>query len=134
MSEFVQPQKKGDLRGGLNVFERSQEIPFDVKRIYYLFDTAPDVSRGFHAHKSLQQLAICLAGNCDIILDNGHARELVQLNPHSGGLLIGSMVWREMNNFSKDCVLLVLASEEYDEAEYIRNYDEFREQLKIEEK
>ena len=94
MSEFVQPQKKGDLRGGLNVFERSQEIPFDVKRIYYLFDTAPDVSRGFHAHKSLQQLAICLAGNCEIILDNGHARELVQLNPHSGAFRLSQRTFQ----------------------------------------
>jgi len=134
MTKFVQPQKKGDLRGGLNVFERSGEIPFDVKRIYYLFDTAPDVSRGFHAHKSLQQLAICLAGNCEIVIDNGQIREVHSLTQHSGGLLIGDMVWREMNNFSKDCVLLVLASEEYDESDYIRSYDEFKERLEIEKK
>ena len=131
MTEFVHPKKKGDSRGRLNVFERSQEIPFDVKRIYYLFETAPDVSRGFHAHKSLQQLAICLAGNCEIVMDNGRTREVHTLTPHSGGLLIGDMVWREMHNFSKDCILLVLASEEYDEADYIRDYDDFRQELGI---
>lgn len=132
MAKFVQPQKKGDLRGGLNVLERSEDIPFDVRRIYYIFDTPADVSRGYHAHKSLRQLAICLAGSCDILIDDGCTEEVYSLNPDSGGLLIGDMVWREMHNFSNDCVLLVLASEEYDEADYIRNYDEFKEAVRIE--
>ena len=115
----------GDERGGLVSIEANQHIPFDIKRIYYIFAASKDKPRGFHAHKDLKQLAICLHGQCRFILDNGVDREEVLLNSPTQGLIIESMTWREMHDFSEDCVLLVLASEHYDESDYIRSYDEF---------
>ena len=115
----------GDDRGGLISLEQNQDIPFGIKRIYYIFDTQEDVARGFHAHKDLQQVAICVKGSCRFILDNGVQRESVILDKPNVGLYIDSMKWREMHDFSNDCVLMVLASNHYDEADYIRNYDDF---------
>ncbi|WP_019671973.1 sugar 3,4-ketoisomerase [Psychrobacter lutiphocae] len=115
----------GDDRGSLIAIEALDTIPFEVKRVYYIFDTKVGVSRGFHAHHQLQQLAVCVSGKCRMVLDDGHTKEEVWLDSPSKGLLIGDMVWREMHDFSDDCVLLVLASEHYDEADYIRDYDEF---------
>ena len=115
----------GDERGGLVSIEANQHIPFDIKRIYYIFAASKDKPRGFHAHKDLKQLAICLHGQCRFILDNGVDREEVLLNSPTQGLIIESMTWREMHDFSEDCVLLVLASEHYDESDYIRDYQEF---------
>lgn len=115
----------GDERGGLVAIEANQHIPFDIKRIYYIFAASKDKPRGFHAHKDLKQLAICLHGQCRFILDDGHNKEEVILNSATQGLIIESMTWREMHDFSEDCVLLVLASEHYDESDYIRSYDEF---------
>lgn len=115
----------GDERGDLVSLEGNKEIPFDIKRVYYLFGTEPCVSRGFHAHKDLQQVAICVKGSCTFILDDGNIREEVVLDSPFKGLYIDSMKWREMYDFSKDCVLIVLASSFYDEADYIRDYEDF---------
>ncbi|PNK59453.1 sugar 3,4-ketoisomerase [Psychrobacter sp. FDAARGOS_221] len=115
----------GDDRGSLVAIEAMDTIPFEVKRVYYIFDTKAGVSRGFHAHHQLQQLAVCVSGKCRMRLDNGQTKEDVWLDSPSKGLLIGDMIWREMHDFSEECVLLVLASEHYDEADYIRDYDEF---------
>ena len=115
----------GDERGDLVSLEGNKEIPFDIKRVYYLFGTEPCVSRGFHAHKDLQQEAICVKGSCTFILDDGNIREEVVLDSPFKGLYIDSMKWREMYDFSKDCVLIVLASSFYDEADYIRDYEDF---------
>ena len=115
----------GDSRGSLVALEGNKTIPFDIKRVYYIFDTEPGVARGFHAHKQLQQVAVCVTGKCRMILDDGNAREEAWLNSPTKGLVIKDMVWREMYDFSDDCVLLVLASEHYDEADYIRDYQEF---------
>lgn len=115
----------GDSRGQLIALEEFKEIPFSVKRVYYIYDTAPGVTRGFHAHKSLEQVLICIHGSCKIRLDNGRETAVVPLDEPSKGLYIGHDMWREMFDFSPDAVLLVLASELYDEADYIRNYDEF---------
>lgn len=115
----------GDERGSLVALEAAKTIPFDIQRVYYLFDTKPGVSRGFHAHKKLQQVAVCVTGQCRMVLDDGRTREEVWLDSPIKGLLIGNLVWREMHDFSPDCVLLVLASEHYDETDYIRNYDDF---------
>ncbi|MFW1951646.1 MULTISPECIES: WxcM-like domain-containing protein [Acinetobacter] len=115
----------GDQRGGLVAIEANQHIPFDIKRIYYIFAASKDKPRGFHAHKDLKQLAICLNGQCRFILDDGHNKEEVILSSPTQGLIIESMTWREMHDFSEDCVLLVLASEHYDESDYIRSYDDF---------
>jgi dTDP-4-dehydrorhamnose 3,5-epimerase-like enzyme len=115
----------GDERGDLVSLEGNKEIPFDIKRMYYLFGTESCVSRGFHAHKNLQQVAICVKGSCTFILDDGNIREEVVLNSPLKGLYIDSMKWREMHDFSNDCVLIVLASSFYDEADYIRDYEDF---------
>ena len=115
----------GDERGGLIAIESEQSIPFQIKRLYYIFGTQSGVARGFHAHYNLKQVAICVKGSCRMILDDGQHREEVWLDTPNKGLLIGDLVWREMHDFSDDCVLLVLASEHYDEADYIRDYDEF---------
>lgn len=115
----------GDDRGSLVALESHRNIPFDIKRVYYIFNTKTDVSRGFHAHHHLKQVLICVKGSCRILLDNGKSKENVILDNPAQGLLIENFLWREMHDFSKDCILLVLASEHYDESDYIRDYDEF---------
>jgi dTDP-4-dehydrorhamnose 3,5-epimerase-like enzyme len=123
--KLIEFNRLGDDRGGLISLEQNQNIPFDIKRVYYIFDTKEGVARGFHAHKDLQQVAICVKGSCRFILDNGVQSESVILNKPNIGLFINSMIWREMHDFSEDCVLMVLASNNYDEADYIRDYDHF---------
>ncbi|WP_127555570.1 sugar 3,4-ketoisomerase [Saccharospirillum alexandrii] len=115
----------GDDRGSLVALEGSKTIPFDIKRVYYIFGTRSDVSRGFHAHKALKQIAICITGQCKMLLDNGIEKQEVWLNSPTRGLYIDDMIWREMHEFSSDCVLLVLASEHYCESDYIRDYKVF---------
>lgn len=116
----------GDERGSLVALEAHKTVPFDVKRVYYIFGTQAGVSRGFHAHRALQQVAVCVTGKCRMVLDDGQQREEVWLDSPTKGLLIGDLVWREMHDFSPDCVLLVLASQPFDETDYIRTYEDFR--------
>lgn len=125
--KWIDFPRLGDKRGELISLEIGMEktVPFDIKRVYYIYHTAQGVSRGYHAHKDLKQVAICVSGKCKMILDSGDHREEVWLDTPTKGLLIESMVWREMHEFSDDCVLLVLASEHYDESDYIRDYQEF---------
>ena len=123
--KLIEFNRLGDERGGLISLEQFQNIPFEIKRVYYIFDTKQGVARGFHAHKDLQQVAICVKGSCRFILDNGVQRESVILDKPNIGLFIESMMWREMHDFSEDCVLMVIANHHYDEADYIRNYDDF---------
>ena len=118
-------QQHGDHRGQLVALEEGKEIPFQVKRVYYMYDTGEGVRRGFHAHKCLEQILICVHGSCKILLDNGSEKEIVPLDTPFEGLYVSNDMWREMYDFSSDAVLMVLASELYDEADYIRNYDEF---------
>lgn len=115
----------GDERGSLVALESNNTVPFDIKRVYFLFGTKEGVSRGFHAHQALKQVAVCVTGKCRMLLDDGKEKAEVWLDSSTKGILIESMVWREMHDFSDDCVLLVLASEYYDEADYIRDYDDF---------
>lgn len=115
----------GDDRGSLVVLEGDKSIPFDIKRVYYIFGTQPGVARGFHAHKALKQVAICITGKCKMLLDNGIEKAEVGLDSPTKGIVIEPMVWHEMHDFSSDCALLVLASEYYDEADYIRDYESF---------
>lgn len=115
----------GDERGSLVALEGNKTVPFDIKRVYYIFNTMEGVSRGFHAHKNLKQLAVCVTGSCRFVLDDGKKREETMLDRSTTGLFIEEMVWREMHDFSPDCVLMVLASEHYDEDDYIRDYQEF---------
>ena len=124
----IQFSQHGDERGKLIALESLTElVPFEVKRVYYIFDTTPGTVRGKHAHKVLKQVLICVSGACTIeceMPDGG--RSVHRLDWPDRGLLIEGLVWRNMKEFSKDAVLLVLASEHYDEADYIRDYDEFR--------
>ena len=115
----------GDDRGQLVAIEAMKDIPFEVKRVYYIYDTLPGVRRGFHAHLNLQQILICVHGSCKIHLDNGTDTAEVLLDKPNEGLYISNDMWREMYDFSEGAVLLVLASEYYDEKDYIRNYDDF---------
>ncbi|MDN3454338.1 MULTISPECIES: FdtA/QdtA family cupin domain-containing protein [unclassified Psychrobacter] len=115
----------GDNRGSLIALETLIDIPFNIRRVYYIFDTLSGVSRGFHAHRDLKQVLICVKGSCRILLDDGKHKKNIILNNPQTGLLIEDLVWREMHDFSEDCVLLVLASEYYDETDYIRDYDNF---------
>lgn len=128
--KIIQFQCHGDERGQLIALENEKEIPFTVKRVYYMYDTLPGVRRGFHAHKTLKQILICTSGSCKIHLDSGKETAEVILNKPYEGLFIESNLWREMYDFSKDAVLMVLASELYDESDYIRNYDEFLKYVK----
>ena len=124
--EFIDFEIKGDERGSLIAIEEFKNIPFEIKRVYYIFNTKPNVRRGFHAHKNLKQVAICVKGSCKFLLDDGKERiDEIVLNKPNKGLLIEEMIWREMYDFSEDCVLLILASEFYDESDYIRDYEEF---------
>lgn len=118
-------QQHGDHRGQLVALEEGKEIPFQVKRVYYMYDTVEGVRRGYHAHKCLEQILVCVHGSCKILLDNGKETAVVNLDTPFEGLYISNDMWREMYDFSSDAVLMVLASELYDEADYIRNYDEF---------
>lgn len=115
----------GDERGSLVALEANKSVPFDIKRVYCIFGTKEGVSRGFHAHRNLKQVAVCVTGSCRFTLDNGKLREEVVLNDSTKGLLIQNLTWREIHDFSPDCVLMVLASEYYNESDYIRDYDDF---------
>ncbi|WP_274369920.1 sugar 3,4-ketoisomerase [Morganella morganii] len=122
---LIEFETLGDDRGSLISLEQNKNIPFEIKRIYYIFGTKENVSRGFHAHRNLQQVAVCLSGSCRFVLDNGEKREEIILNSPDKGLYINNYMWREMHDFSPDCVLIVLASDFYLESDYIRNYDDF---------
>jgi len=115
----------GDDRGSLISIESKTDIPFEIKRVYYIFGNKNNIRRGFHAHKNLQQLLIAVSGSCKILIDSGKSKEEVLLDSPKKGLLIKELLWREMFDFSADCVLLVLASEHYDEKDYIRDYNQF---------
>lgn len=121
----------GDERGSLVALEAEKTVPFAIERVYYIFGTQQGVARGFHAHKNLQQVAICVTGSCRMVLDDGRISKEVWLDSPTKGLMISPMVWHEMHDFSEDCVLLVLASEHYDENDYIRDYDEFITEVKV---
>ena len=123
--ELIQFREISDGRGGLVALEQNKNIPFDIKRVYYIYGTPENVRRGFHAHKALEQVAICVKGACSFLLDNGKEKIDCRLDSPAIGLYIGNNVWHEMYDFTDDCVLMVLASDLYDEADYIRDYDSF---------
>ena len=116
---------KSDSRGSLIALENLKEIPFEVKRIYYIYDTKPDFPRGAHAHKELEQVLIMMDGSCELVLNDGKDIKNIILNRPDMGIFIGKNMWREMKNFSYGAKLLVLASDFYNEKEYIRDYEEF---------
>ena len=118
-------QPHGDERGQLVVFEEYKDIPFHIKRVYFMYDTQEGVMRGKHAHKKLEQILVCIHGSCKILLDNGHEKKIVPLEKPYEGLYVANDMWREMFDFSPGAVLMCFASEFYDEDDYIRDYDEF---------
>jgi dTDP-4-dehydrorhamnose 3,5-epimerase-like enzyme len=114
-----------DERGSLGVIEVGEHTPFEVKRIYYLFDVPDQAERGVHAHKKLQQLIVPICGSFDILLDDGTERKKFTLNNPTQGILITNMIWRELDNFSPGTVCMVFASEHYDDNDYYHIYEEF---------
>ena len=130
MYQLINFKIHGDYNGKLVALEQGDSIPFDIKRVYYIWDTKSNIIRGKHAHKKLEQIIICVSGSCDFILDDGKERQTVHLNNPAQGLYIKSNIWREFTNFSNGCVVMVLASEHYNEADYIRDYAIFKQGVK----
>ena len=123
--QLVELPKISDPRGNLTFIEGSQHIPFDISRVYYLYDVPGGAERGGHAHKALNQLIIAMSGSFDVILDDGHNKKRVHLNRSYQGLHVCPMIWRELDNFSSGSVCMVLASNRYDEDDYYRDYSEY---------
>ena len=123
--ERIQLLPHGDNRGMLVALEQDGNVPFVIRRVYYIFATRHDVRRGQHAHRHLNQLAVAVRGSVTFLLDDGSGAAEVVLNDPAQGLLLGSMVWRELYDFSDDCVLMVLADHLYDPDDYITSYADF---------
>lgn len=115
----------GNDEGNLIALEPFKDIPFEIKRVYYIYGTPRNTIRGKHAHKKLEQVIICVSGSCDFVFDNGKTRETITLDSPNKGVYIKNNIWREFTNFSSDCVVIVLASEPYSESDYIRDYSKF---------
>lgn len=126
---LIEIPKVHDKRGSLAVIEKDV-LPFEIKRVYYLFDVPSDSFRGGHAHKEQESVIIALSGSFEVVIDNGKMRKKIMLNKPTQGLYIPTNIWREIDNFSSGAVCLVLASTNYNEAEYIRDYDQFKNQVK----
>ena len=128
--KLIDLPKITDHRGNLTFVESGKHIPFDIQRVYYLYDVPGGAERGGHAHKGLQQLIIAMSGSFDIVLDDGNEKKRIHLNRSYIGLYVSPMMWREIDNFSSGSVCMVLASNFYDESDYYRDYDEFITALK----
>ena len=122
--QIIEIPKISDIKGNLSVVEKST-IPFDIKRIFYLYDIRSDEDRIGHAHKNLQQVLIALSGSLEVVLNDGTNSKTITLNKPNLGLLIVPGIWRELQNFSSGCVCLTIASAPFNEADYIRNYSDF---------
>lgn len=123
--KIIDLPKIQDARGNLTFIEGGGHIPFDIQRVYYLYDVPGGSERGGHAHKGLQQLIIAMSGSFDVVLDDGYGKKRYHLNRSYNGLYVCPMIWRELDNFSSGSVCMVLASNRYDEEDYYRDYSEF---------
>jgi dTDP-4-dehydrorhamnose 3,5-epimerase-like enzyme len=119
-----------DQRGNLTFIEGGEHVPFEIKRVYYLYDVPGGATRAGHAHKNLEQVIIAASGSFDVVVDDGVTRDTVTLNRSYSGLYIPTYVWRDLVNFSSGAVCLVLASDHFDESDYFRSYDEFLETVR----
>lgn len=128
--DLINFEVMGDETGSLVAIEGMGNIPFEVKRVYYIFGTTSNAVRGKHAHRNLQQLIFCPVGSCEFTLDDGVERRTVRLQMPNQGLYIKGNIWREFSAFSPDCVVMVLASAIFDESDYIRDYQEFLKEVK----
>lgn len=122
---IIELPKISDPRGNLTFIEGQNHIPFDIARVYYLYDVPGGAERGGHAHKELSQLIIAMSGSFDVVLDDGKRKKRVHLNRSYYGLYVCPMIWRELDNFSSGSVCMVLASNKYDEADYYRDYNQY---------
>ena len=125
LCKIIELPKITDARGNLTFVEGSNQIPFGIQRVYYLYDVPGGAQRGGHAHKGLHQLIIAMSGSFDVVLDDGTNKKRVHLNRSYNGLYVCPMIWRELDNFSSGSVLMVLASNKYDEGDYYRDYNQF---------
>ncbi len=123
--KIIELPKVSDPRGNLTFVEGSVHIPFEIKRVYYLYDVPGGSERGSHAHKGLHQFIVAMSGSFDVVLNDGREAKRFHLNRSYNGLYVCPMMWRDLENFSSGSVCMVLASERYDENDYIRNYQEF---------
>ncbi len=123
---IVELPKISDPRGNLTFIESGRHVPFDIRRVYYLYDVPGGAERGGHGHKNLKQLIVAMSGSFDVILDDGSEKRRFHLNRSYYGLYLCPMVWRELDNFSSGSVCMVLASEHFDESDYYRDYAQFR--------
>jgi hypothetical protein len=128
--KIIDLPKIADPRGNLTFIEGCRHVPFDIKRVYYLYDVPGGAERGGHAHKDLRQLIVALSGSFDVVLDDGSEKKRFHLNRSYYGLYVCPMIWRELDNFSSASVCMVLASNFYDEADYYRDYQQFLQALK----
>lgn len=125
LCKIIELPKISDPRGNLTFIEGHNHVPFDIARVYYLYDVPGGAERGGHAHKELSQLIIAMSGSFDVVLDDGTKKKRVHLNRSYYGLYVCPMIWRELDNFSSGSVCLVLASNKYDEADYYRDYNQY---------
>lgn len=123
--QMIELPKISDPRGNLTFIEGQNHVPFDIQRVYYLYDVPGGAERGGHAHKALHQLIIAMSGSFDVVLDDGGEQKRIHLNRSYNGLYVCPMIWRELDNFSSGSVCMVLASNSYDEDDYYRDYDTF---------
>ncbi len=123
--KLIELPKISDPRGNLSFIEGGQHIPFDIKRVYYLYDVPGGSDRGSHAHKNLHQFIVAMSGSFDVVLDDGREKKRFHLNRSYYGLYVCPMMWRELDNFSSGAVCMVLASAHFSEADYIRDYSQF---------
>jgi len=131
LCKIIDLPKITDPRGNLTFVEAHQHIPFDIRRVYYLYDVPGGSERGGHAHKQLQQLIIAMSGSFDVVLSDGQQTQRFHLNRSYYGLYVCPMIWRELDNFSSGSVCMVLASNHYDESDYFRRYDDYLSALKV---
>jgi hypothetical protein len=128
---IVQLSRIEDARGSLTVIEGAADVPFAINRVYWLYDVPGGATRAGHGHKALRQMIISMSGSCDVTLDDGYSKKTFHLNRSYFGLYVDPMIWREIDNFSSNAVLLVLASAHYDEADYFRDYQDFRKAARV---